>query len=1511
MGAWFEGWGMAPSWLDYTLGVAGIISIFVGLLVAFVVHNHPVLSRIKTLRMIKYMAICNVFSTVQFPLVMSTLVTSSVACHLEAVQTQFFLTAWIGIHTTIGLDVFHQIRSASIRFFFFKEWMTVVGILTCAFLSTVWMVLPCGDSVGPIHAQSRLCWIQPSSCRIVLFDIPLSLAYVFNLYVFVLAFRMLSTKQLGWNAALLSYVVWYCGGFAVIFSLFIGQEISLAATGSVPAWLALSQVLVVGIHGIVNGTVFFVLWSNVKSILGGHRTLPASIKLGDLRRLQEWEELMKHLTGRTSFSRNMMYATSSSSTLFGSTGGALRSTESNASKFSVPFARLYETKTRAHREAVDLVEREGQDDWREFFYFEQLKVSGAESAPLLGPHLLDYAGDLALISSVEPRCREVMNPWRSPLRSTYNFRLVGDKLYYFLTSSDSPVCSDHTLDTPVGSESRGAAAAILAARAQLASPQRREPSLFRANGPAAKRTTSFGFGISSSGASDTDDVAYAGSIPLEYLVEVEPVEYCELPSYMTPSTVSTPQFPFVVTVLEDKSLESSAAVTMDSPEQLVSMTETQLTVHEAEDPLFVKQSWVLEAGSAREREVWMARIREHRPGGVAHVEEIDASGQPHLRLGTSSLYISRTILKSPSWLADAERELDALFARLENEATTFVNDLFGLFMVYNMGYMVEENIWFLATSALDELNLLGAVEDFAFHPVNGWGESGYGLSTNVKLERVEPVLAQLARDVHFLAGLGWQDYDLSIVAISVPNWGAVDAETRAALEDRLAAARFVGSPSTGVFYGLRIVNYLPDCSAGEGSWLWRASARCGRALGGLDDRESALVAATGYARTFMDAVTRHVFSSEAAYEWSRAQDLFVSSHHSSVLLVWSMSGEQSLACCWRRSRRAVDESTASSERTFDEHSPLLGGSINGVSGGARLRAQTDDSERAGTLPAMGAYAWESLEEIVDAVMVRSIDVWCLAEAWLPSVTLVVVACCTLAFGTASMYAAAFFSEHMEKLFGITANDAYWVKMARLSGRWLGLVAGYAVERFGPRRAVLVSGVAVWLGYMGMWVMSFSKVTAVVAPLCMCILAVELGSYAIQLSALWTVLVLLQFSWASSVVGFVQGVPALGGALQGLALLSIDVSVHAMFFWLAMLLLVISWVGVLLPMQFNPVMQMEARLARVRGVSAMSRRISASSLSLVRDRSYSVGLAPNRAAADYVLGATLGAGHGVGGVAHEAAVGTMALPTSARFTSPSWFKFSSSPVLAVRDLVASSEFQSLFLVAALCQGFTAAVVSYIGDIERAAGRKANVSLAYALFGLARFVGALFEGNLTQALPHVHHSYSVIVISTLMSVAHLLLSYAHQWLIEAGLAGTGLLYGAVDALMPLMIRDCFSVNHFPIVLAGVSLGQAIGASVADGVKWIHLQSESSTCTGSQCFRPIILAASVSCLLSVAVGIAMWRRHQQFRTRRHRSERAALYTAAISLSGASGTAARSTTVRRRSGGRDLSLRRRLPRV
>ena len=1407
----------ALTWLDILTGSASIISITVGLITAFVTHTHPILSKTATLRMIKYMALCNVASTIQFPFVFTTATDHPWFCTAQAVQTQFSFFSWIGLHATIGLDIIHQVRASSLRFFFVREWMTVVGIFLAAFLSTMWMLLPCGDAVGKIAVASRLCWIQPHStshCRLLLFDLPLLLAWLFNLYVLVLAVRMLNTKQLGWNGALLSYMVWYTAAFAAIFFLFLIQEGLLIFTGSVPPALADAQLLVVVSHGIINGTVFFFLWANVKSILGDHRCLPSELRLGDLRRLQEWEELMKHLTGRTPHSRTTLYSsTASSASLFslGANTGpfslsstvntSTASSSSPSSSLHIPFARLYPDKMRAHRDAIDLVDREQLTDWRELFYFEQLKVSGAESTPLLGPHLLDHSGDLTLVNPIPSlSCSRILklqpcNPWAPKHRKTYNFRLVGDTLYYFLTTPQSSTSSSSNESTPfplpnedndAGGDDmdslrsrgqRGATAFIRTARAQLASAHRSQPSLFR---------------IKPSTRSDQpdDDATYAGSIPLDYLVSVIPIPPLD------DSDDGSDGFPIQITALVESPQFVTSAI--DTPEKLAYMTQSQLEA--TDDPLFSTKTWVLEAPTERERSIWIAALSDHRPSGVTHIEEIDGGGNPQLRMGHSNVAIARTLLQYPNWLMDAEPVLDAILAHIENSVLTFLLDIYAIYLVYNMGYFAQESVWASATSILQQFGVDGTLEEYAFHPSRGWGESGYGARTRLALpdpDSAARVLQTLQADTQLLADVGAADYSLNIISISIPDWVTLNPQTRADLVDAFESTRFVHDPVDDVFFGIRIVGYLPEQNARVGTLF----ASCSSALSSLAcccNRKHAgdayhLSYASNYADFFVRAVTENVFELASSPSPS-------SSAISSPIPV--MDASSSPNDDWN---------------TPGERAPLLG-TVNGP------------------VAAMGAFVWDSLDEILGHVMDRTVRVAGTAVKFVPSIFLVVTIAAMLATTTASTYVLQFYTKDIQaKTFHIQESDVFWVKTASESGRWFGLLSGLAVERFGPRRTVLVSGVVVAIGYAGCFAMSFNSVPTNVMGLSLCLAGISIASYAIQLSALWTAMVLLQFSWSSTMIGTLQAMSALGGGLQGALFRMIDLRLTEVFFSLMVGTLVVSWLGALLPSRFNPTMQAEARLARDRGVATMSARLSSASVSIMRDRSYSVGLARK-----------------------TEVFGTLAPPSTRknRFMSPDWYRFSSTQPMAWGHLFSSVQFWHMFLVALLVKGVTAAVVSYISAIEYAAKRDSNVLLAYALFALGHFAGSLFMGNIVQAMPWVHHSYAVIVLSTAMSVAHLTLSYAQASMIEFGLAATGIFYGAVDALIPIMVRDAFSINHFPVIYACVSVGEAIGAGVADGVKWIHIQSQSAHCVGPDCFRPLILCAAVACLVAIGVGIHMWR-------------------------------------------------------
>lgn len=164
------------------------------------------------------------------------------------VMHPFLTRAFLGrlaIHTAIGIDIFHQIQSANIRFFFIKEWLTVGGTVVFAVLMTVWMLLPCGDAVGQLSFQPRLCWIKSgrSYCRLMLFDLPLVLCYLFNMLIFVLATIMKRRRQVQFNSALLSYTVWYCGMFVVIFTFFLIQEFLINfSKHELPAWISSVQV---------------------------------------------------------------------------------------------------------------------------------------------------------------------------------------------------------------------------------------------------------------------------------------------------------------------------------------------------------------------------------------------------------------------------------------------------------------------------------------------------------------------------------------------------------------------------------------------------------------------------------------------------------------------------------------------------------------------------------------------------------------------------------------------------------------------------------------------------------------------------------------------------------------------------------------------------------------------------------------------------------------------------------------------------------------------------------------------------------------------------------------------------------------------------------------------------------------------------------------------------------------------------------------------------------------------
>lgn len=70
---------------------------------------------------------------------------------------------------------------------------------------------------------------------------------------------------------------------------------------------------------------------------------------------------------------------------------------------------------------------------RELFYYENIKVCGAESVPFLGPHVLDHKGVLTFHNENPSGCfaRIVAGLSRRAPRKKYLVRLVGDSMYYY------------------------------------------------------------------------------------------------------------------------------------------------------------------------------------------------------------------------------------------------------------------------------------------------------------------------------------------------------------------------------------------------------------------------------------------------------------------------------------------------------------------------------------------------------------------------------------------------------------------------------------------------------------------------------------------------------------------------------------------------------------------------------------------------------------------------------------------------------------------------------------------------------------------------------------------------------------------------------------------------------------------------------------------------------------------------------------------------------------------------
>lgn len=1379
-------------------GALALLSMPLSVLVFMALQLHPLLSRLDTLRMIKYLAVINIFSTVQYPMALTDIfVDSPLLCKMQAASTEFFFLSWIGIHTTIGIEVYHQVNTANGRLFFIKEWMTVFGIFVSALVATALMLLPCVDTIVPFNHSTILrvsvCFMRHSVCRYILFDFPIVLAFAINAYILLCSLRLVRTEQLTLNAILLRYIIFYCLAFAAVFVLYLLDELLLlGGLPRLPFALSCLAYLLLASHGLINAGVFFIVWRNIRTVLGGHRTLPPSLGLGDLRRLQEWEFLMKNLTGRVrprlasaavriasgNFAASpdvsmRPHSRTINSYVSAATGGASAVSSAGPSLASdaavaaaaaaaVSFELIYPDLFAAHREADRLNARLGIDEWRTVFFFEQLQVSEADTVPFLGPRVSERQGPLVLVRAQS--AWSACNPWRSRMRERYLFRLVGDKLHYYLTQA--------------GVESETTPLVLL--------------------------------GLSA------DEKNFAGTIPLAGLVSVTPLDDPRVRG----ASGAANGYAFAIRACVEKNVKGWNAAPLLSAELASAVG---LDLGDEDLPEIHETVWMLEAATARERADWMDAIRNHREAGLSHVEENEASGKPVLAIGSTSLSITRHVLlatSAPAWLADSREFLAALCTVLQTRPSFLLN-IYDVYKVGAIGYVVSESTWALLGQLVDENELDAAMEEFFFCPSHGWGETGLGFSTRMRVLARASVLAQLERDVALLASYSLVGYSLQISCAQVIGWAVKTPVERESIVARMTAAHVLVDPEVGRLFLVRLMDFLPGCvSVGAASGALPSRLRrlvCGR--------RSPAAAAAAYASSFLDAVRQHVLVAADSAARPSALGAHGLSPHEASSIFSSMrrrdassqarTTRSSASSAQRRSARL----TGAASRAINSNSPLLV-----PSRGAYASPSSDPPEPAprATVVSSSVYLSSSVRSLLHPMRAelcgKRIARW---------VTL--FAALAITMGTASLYLISYLLASFNREFHMDQSRRVSVYIIGNLGLWLGGPLGHVVERLGPRLTVLLAGCVFAISYGVLLLMQLRVIAALYPLFCLVIFLIGLTSFLLSTAAMWVVLVLFQFSWAPVLMGCSAAVTSLGAQLisfvlfyTGMRNLTIALTCYGLGFCL---------LSLAMPSDFDHELQAEAQWQRSKAIARARVRSTSSTRSTGM-------LAAN--AAESLMEATADMG-----------------ARSQQSTS----LFALSQRLSLGSLARSPEFQLLFVVMLCTKGFADMVITFIPEIERAMNRQSDARLAFFLFGVGHICGALFYGNLVQLFPRLHFSYTLFCVSVALSLADLILTYWSVEVMEGTIMTIGVLYGILDAAMPLAVVDCFSVDHFPQIYSYLSTAQVVGALLGSSIAIYELLHEADPCIGANCFRVAMVSGSLAALVAVFAAIQLWRRAQLF--------------------------------------------------
>lgn len=902
--------------INIALTVVAACSILASTFVCYVTVTDSLLSRLRGLRQVAMLAVFDVLSSLQFLFVLSSFAKDSHEfCVAEAVQTQLSFILWLGVHTTLAFGIMTEMGSEQSRSLpFMNEWLSLAGVTALAVLTIMWMLLPCESAIQPLaYSDDALCWMRDDSaysCRLLLFDIPCHFAVLVNLYVLISAARLESSKQLPWARTLRSYTMSYSIVFLLEFAPYIAgfwySKSAGFAADNLPSVLNYLILFVWASHGLLNSAVFLPLWygvSHTKALLGGYTTLPRDLEISHLRRLQEWERLVQSLTGLMASSSSAMRFSRVSPASSGTYRAPQRATFQNyrmssALLRSQSFLASALESSASHIRSVSppagesgsstLLPDTGSFDsifptdsssvslararYRSLFSYEKLSVFGAESVPLLGPHLLVHQG-LLMFRIHETSGSSTPLPFTGSLFAEDGAETSTSAA----VATASSVGADHRRDSPADLRVRAIASSLPRSSHRTASsssilaqsgsatdltldldgpgpdtPPPSSPSLFSSITPtpaaASKPFVPYMFRLASdtlyyylpssapgggTGAGGGTSFSNSPRDQQSLLSTVRGLQPAEMTS-MIRNTDLAGTIPLSSAVIAPAwntlgDLPPSVGGTPYAPDEYVIQVITEEALIE------------LKATTAEDAHVWLHKLRHLDPSGIQHVETLLEDGTPVLNLGgpTGAVCIARYPLgtsRATSWMEDdasgkiVRSYLDymnlalasnfEIASRLAAEPdmypisfspSTFLLEIIGLHSVDAIGYSVQESISLQVERMLSEHNLEGFSEEFTMHPVHGWGEDGYGARNYVALSLAD--LATLRKDTSFLSSLGLVGYAVSIHVIFVSGWARLDVATRAAVTAHFARLRAIPqSFDIGKFVIIRIKDFLPGTS---------------------------------------------------------------------------------------------------------------------------------------------------------------------------------------------------------------------------------------------------------------------------------------------------------------------------------------------------------------------------------------------------------------------------------------------------------------------------------------------------------------------------------------------------------------------------------------------------------------------------------------------------------------------------------------------------------------------------